>query len=63
MGADLSVPALEDRLADQVLDLIGRLDAKIRIDTAQEIVKTISEFSPWFSLTGSFNIGLGISQG
>lgn len=56
MGAELSALALKGRLADQLLDLMGRLGARIRMDTTQEIVKTISELSAWFSLVGCVNI-------
>lgn len=56
MGADQSTPALKGRLTNQLLDLIGRSGTGIRTDTAQEILKAISEFSPWFPITGSFTI-------
>lgn len=52
----MSVPALKGRLIDQVLVLMERLGTSIRIETAQEVVKTVSEFSPWFLIAGGFNI-------
>ena len=56
MGADMSVLALKGRLTDQLLGLVERLGASIRIETAQEIIKTVSEFSHWFLIAGGFNI-------
>ena len=56
MGADLSVPTLKGRLTDQVLGLMERLGTSMKIETAQEVVKTVSEFSPWFLIAGGFNI-------
>ena len=56
MGEAMSASTLKNRLTNQLLGLPERLDTRIKIETAQEIAKTISEFSPWFLLTGGFNI-------
>ena len=56
MGAGISAPVLKGRLTGQLLGLLETLGTRIKVETAQEIVKMVSEFSPWFLLAGGFNV-------
>ena len=56
MGASNSVPVLKGRLIDQLLAPLERKGTSIKVETAQEIIKTVLEFSPWFLHAGGFNI-------
>lgn len=56
MGASYSVPVLEGRLTGQLLGLLENKGTGIKVETAQEIIKTVLKFSPWFLHAGGFNI-------
>ena len=56
MGTSNYVPVLRDRLTGQLLALLEKKGTGIKVETAQEIVKMVLEFSPWFLHAGGFNI-------
>ena len=56
MGASISAPVFKGQLTCELLGLLERQGTNINVETAQEIVKTVLEFSPWFLHAGSFNI-------
>ena len=56
MGASISAPVFKGQLTCELLGLLERQGTNINVETAQEIVKTVLEFSPWFLHAGNFNI-------
>ena len=59
MDASNSVPVLRGRLTGQMLVLLEKQGTGIKIETAQEIIKMVLEFSPWFLKQGALILLIG----